>query len=176
MDFARVLHELTEYFADRGMRWAVVGGVAMAAYGFPRTTLDLDFLAERKDQDALVAHLEAEGYTTIHRSEGYSNHQHADVARGRVDFVYVAGETASRLFTAARRVRGPGGTTIPVPSPEHLAAMKVHALASDPARKALELRDIQHLLTLPGVDGASVREHFARRGMEEVWNEIHAEI
>ena len=55
MDFARVLHGLTDYFAERGFRWAVVGGVAMAAYGFPRTTLDLDFLVERKDQDAVVS-------------------------------------------------------------------------------------------------------------------------
>lgn len=37
MDFARVLHELAGHFATEGLPWAVAGGVAMAAYGRPRT-------------------------------------------------------------------------------------------------------------------------------------------
>lgn len=172
MDFARVLTELTEYFAARELRWAVVGGVAMAAYGLPRTTLDLDFLAERKDQDAIVRHLEGEGYRTLYRSEGYSNHRHADADRGRVDFVYVAGETARRLFAGVRDVRGPGGATVPVPSPEHLAAMKIHAMVSDPARKAQELADLRYLLSLPDTDRAAVREQLLRRGLEEEWEDL----
>jgi len=74
-----------------------------------------------------------------------------------------------------RQVKGPGGATVPVPSPEHLAAMKIHAMASDPARKARELLDIRHLLALPDTDREAVRDHLLRRDMEEEWNELSEE-
>lgn len=172
MDFARVLDELAGFFTDHEFRWAVIGGVAMAAYGLPRTTLDLDFVAERSAQDAIVGHLEAQGYRTLYRSEGYSNHRHDDAELGRVDFAYVSGETAKRLFAQARQVPGPGGSMIRVPNPEHVAAMKVHAMASDSTRKARELADLRFLLTLPDVDREAIREQFVRRGLEEEWDEL----
>lgn len=172
MNFARVLDELMGFFADHELRWAVIGGVAMAAYGLPRTTLDLDFVAERSAQDAIVGHLEAQGYRTLYRSEGYSNHQHDDADLGRVDFAYVSGETAKRLFAQARQVPGPGGSMIRVPNPEHVAAMKVHAMASDSTRKTQELADLRFLLTLSDIDREAVREQFVRRGLEEEWNEL----
>lgn len=167
-----MIEELTGFFTDHELRWAVIGGVAMAAYGLPRTTLDLDFVAERGAQAAIVGHLEGLGYRTLYRSEGYSNHQHDDADLGRVDFAYVSGETATRLFAHVRQVHGPGGSTIRVPSPEHVAAMKIHAMASDSTRKAQELADLSFLLTLPGVDREAIREQFVRRGLEEDWDEL----
>ncbi len=167
-----MLDELTGFFTDHELRWAVIGGVAMAAYGLPRTTLDLDFVADRSAQDAIVSHLEAQGYRTLYRSEGYSNHRHDDAERGRVDFVYVSGDTGELLFGHVRQVPGPGGSTIRVPGPEHVAALKVHAMASDATRKAQELADLRFLLTLADIDREAVREQFIRRGMEEAWNDI----
>jgi hypothetical protein len=172
VDFARVLDELTGFFADHELRWAVIGGVAMAAYGLARTTLDLDFVAERSAQEAIVRHLEAQGYRTLYRSEGYSNHQHDDAERGRVDFAYVSGETAQRLFAQVRQVSGPGGSAIQVPSPEHVAAMKVHAMANDTTRKDHELADLRFLLALPDIDREAVREQFVRRGKEDEWDDL----
>jgi hypothetical protein len=42
------------------------------------------------------------------------------------------------------------GTTLLVPRPEHLAAMKVQAMKNDPSRTFQDLADIQALLSLPG--------------------------
>jgi hypothetical protein len=36
------LHKLVEVFADCGASYAVLGGLAMAAYGVPRSTVDVD--------------------------------------------------------------------------------------------------------------------------------------
>ena len=109
MNFAAALGSVQEFLSARGFRSAIVGGVAMAAYGLARTTLDLDLVTESAAQDELVAQLESTGYETLHRSPGYSNHLSSNPALGRIDFVYVAGETAERLFTAARSLPGPGG-------------------------------------------------------------------
>ena len=42
-------------------RWAVVGGVALAACGHPRLTLDLEIVTESGAQDTLVPSLGAAG-------------------------------------------------------------------------------------------------------------------
>jgi hypothetical protein len=48
------------------------------AHGITRATADLDLVTVREAQGALVESLERTGYETLYRSEGYSNHVHAD--------------------------------------------------------------------------------------------------
>lgn len=165
MEFAAVTAEVTRFLDAGGHRWALIGGVGLAAYGLARTTLDLDFATELAAQDRLVAHLEALGYETLHRSRAYSNHLHPETEKGRVDFVYVEGETAEKLFGAVRKLRGPGGRDVVVASPEHLAAMKIQALKNDPERELQDLADLRFLLRLPGVDRAVMRQYFERHGL-----------
>lgn len=172
MDFAAVLASLQTFLEERGWRYALGGGLAMAAYGLPRTTLDLDLVVDGAAQDDLVRYLESLGYETLHRSRGFSNHIHPESYMGTVDFVYVAGETADKVFAAARRLPGPGGAEVQVPSPEHLAAMKVLAMKSDPARTFQELDDIRHLITAAGADREAVRDQFVRHGLEERYRDL----
>jgi hypothetical protein len=174
VDFAAVAIRVTDFLGERGFRAALVGGVGLAAYGLSRTTLDLDLATDRAAQEPLVAFLESLGYETLHRSEGYSNHLHADPSLGRVDFVYVTGETADRLFADCRSVPGPAGRPFPVASPEHLAAMKVLAIKNDPSRLHQDLADLRFLLSLPGVDRAQVRQYFERHGLLDRFEELVA--
>jgi hypothetical protein len=160
VDVARELDEIGAFLKDAGFPFAVVGGVALAGYGHPRMTLDLDVITDADAQDALVAFMESRGFTTLHRSSGYSNHLHANRAHGRVDFVFVRGETARRLFDGVRTVPGPGGRVISVPRPEHLIAMKVQAMKDAPERTWQELVDIGYLMTLEGVDRTEIRGYF----------------
>lgn len=174
MDFERALREVGDFLDRRGAPWAVIGGLGLAALGFPRATLDLDVVVTAKVQDDLVAHLETEGYRTLHRSPGYSNHQHPDPHRGRIDVVYVRGETAEKLFSSTRTVAGPQGRELRVPKPEHLITMKVLAMKNDPERAFQDLADIRLLLKLPGVDRDEVRATFARHGMAERFDELRS--
>jgi Nucleotidyl transferase AbiEii toxin, Type IV TA system len=172
VDFRGEIDEVGAFLAGRGAPYAVVGGVALAGYGHPRMTLDLDLVTDIEAQDALVAFMEGRGFDTLHRSSGYSNHLHQDRRHGRVDVVYVRGETARRLFGALRSVPGPGGSTIPVPKPEHLIAMKVQAMRDAPERTWQELVDIGHLVRLDGVDRNEVRGYFEKSGLLERWHEL----
>jgi len=156
VDFAREFDAVRSFLTDRGFRVAVIGGVALAAYGHPRLTLDLDIVTEAAGQEALVRMMEANGFITLHRSEGYSNHRHPDRIRGRVDVMYVRGETADRLFASMRDLPGPGGNSIPVPKPEHLIAMKVRSIKDAPERTWQDLADIGYLLRIDGVDRAEL--------------------
>ncbi len=172
MDFAAVLERVGGFLEQRGTQFAVVGGVALAAYGIARTTLDLDLIVDAAAQDEVIAFMEASGYETLHRSPGYSNHAHPEPDWGRVDFVYVRGETSRRVFAEVRWITGPRGRRIPVPRPEHLAAMKIQAMHDDPSRAFQEMADLRALLARTDVDREAIREAFASRGMAERYDEI----
>lgn len=172
MDFGIVLDAVSGFLEEKGFRYAVIGGIALASYGMPRTTLDVDFVVESSAQDDLIRFLESRGYKTLHRSTGYSNHEHSDPAWGSIDFVYASGETSEKLFAQARLSPGPRGTEIPLPKPEHLAALKILAMKNDPARTFQEMSDIRFLLSLPGVDRYEIRSYFDRYGMKERFDEL----
>ena len=172
MNFAAVLRSVVDFLEGRTARYAVIGGVAIVMYGLPRTTLDLDLIVESKVQDDLIRWLESLGYRTLHRSSGYSNHAHSDPSWGELDFVYVRGGTAEKLFSGCQRAPGPGGLIVPVPRPEHLASLKVVAMKNDPERTFREQEDIRFLLSLPGVDRREVRSYFERHGLVERFDEL----
>lgn len=174
MDLGRELAQLSARLRAAGIAHLVIGGVALAAYGFARTTLDLDFAIDGDRQDDVVALLEADGFATLHRSRGFSNHLHPQ--RGRVDVVYVRDATREAMFAAARAARIGEGVEAGVPSPEHLAALKAHAIAHDPTRTFQDLADVRSLLTLPGVDRDAVRATFRRAGIESRFDELLATL
>ena len=172
MEFGKVLGLVSGFLDEKGFRYAVIGAVALAAYGLPRTTVDLDLVVESSAQDDLIQFLESLGYQTLHRSSGYSNHRHPDPAWGSIDFVYIGAETSDELFAAARLSEGPRGLPMLIPKPEHLAALKVVAMKNDPSRVLQDMADIRFLINLPGVDRREIRSYFERHGMKDRFDEL----
>jgi hypothetical protein len=157
---------------EHGFPCAAVGGLGLHAYGHSRVTFDLDLVTRAEAQAPLVALLEELGYETLHRSPGYSNHSHPDPEWGGVDVVYVDAETARRLFSACARTLTLGDREVPVPSAEHLIAMKIQALRNDPSRELQDLADIQYLLGLPDTNRAQARGYFAKAGMTDWYDKL----
>lgn len=172
MDFGGAIDRVAIVLAGGGWRWALAGGVALAAYGHARLTLDVDIVTERPAQPALIAALEADGYRTLYASSGFSNHRHDDPGRGRIDLIYVDAGTAETLFADTRELPGPNGRMITVPRPEHLIAMKVQAIKNAPERTWQDMADIGFLLALPGIDRDEARRHFERAGLLERWHDL----
>ncbi|MBP1595732.1 MAG: hypothetical protein H6Q05_1109 [Acidobacteria bacterium] len=172
LDFVRVIGKVEEFFERGKLRFAVIGAFGLHAYGLSRATYDLDFVAEQPAQAGLVPFLESLGYETLHLSAGYSNHLHPDLSMGRLDFVYVDGETSRELFGSARVMPVMEGIALAVPRAEHLAAMKIQAMKNDPERTFQEMADILFLLRLPEIDGEEIRGYFERQGMIERYHEL----
>ncbi len=172
MNFARVIKEVAVFFEREGQPFAVIGAFGLQAYGLIRATSDLDFVTENSAQAKLVSFLESLGYETLHLSTGYSNHLHSDPDLGRLDFVYVGGETSRRLFESARLLPVFEGISLSVPRPEHLAAMKIQAMKNDPERTFQEMADILFLLRLSNTDQEEIRGYFEKQGMIEKYDEI----
>jgi hypothetical protein len=172
VDFPRVLATLAEFLERENVPYAIIGAFGLHAYGLGRATMDVDLVADAGAQQVILAFLESLGYDTLHASAGYSNHLHPVPAMGRVDFVYVGGDTGRLLFGQCTRALDLGERRLPVPRAEHLAAMKVQAMKNDPSRTLQEMADIQFLLRLPGIDDEEIRGYFERAGLLERYHEI----
>jgi len=172
--FDEVLRRFVEFFEGAGIRYALAGGNALLAWGHQRVTHDVDLAVDGTRRNEVVAYAESLGYETAFSSEGYSNHYHSDRDLGHVDFLYLYGHTAEALFSGATR-RNTFGIDLPVLRPEHLIAMKVHAMKSRPMRVLIDAPDIAFLMALPGVDQERVREYFSQQGLLKIYDELEKE-
>ncbi len=161
-----MLAEAKSAFESDGVRFALAGGVAVAAYGIQRATLDLDFVVATGDADAAVVALERSGFKTIRRSEGFSNHLRAEGTE-RIDLLFVAESTASALFARATQQSVFDETSVAVVHPEHLVAMKLFALKQNPDRQAIDLEDVRALLLKGLVDSSIVSGYLVRYELED---------
>lgn len=174
MDFRHALVDLARRLNEENVRWALIGGVAMAFNGVARTTFDIDILVEMDDLDGLDRVLgsmdcdleyrwdESSHFTS--RSEGHTCpidilHAHRPHSRGmleRAEAVPLTHETV----------------VVPVVKPEDLIGLKVQAMVNDRARERQELADIRALLEAVALakrcfDVGRVREYFELFGRGE---------
>ena len=172
MQFDEVLRTFSAFFEREQIRYVLIGGLAVKAWGGGRPTKDIDFAVDREHQQSVITFAESLGYETIYSSNGYSNHVHTDSSRGRIDFMYLAGETAERIFAAARVRSVFDEAGAPVASPEHLAMMKAVAMKNFPHRALFEGEDVRVLLSVPGIDLKAVRDYYAKHGLLDLFDAI----
>ena len=175
MELAAVVGEVRGFLDREGLPFAIVGALALHTYGYSLVPNDVEVLVGSEAQDRLIAFLEKRGFETLHRSDGYSNHLHADPALGRLNVIYVDEDTRGKIFAEAR-LASLAGMSVLVPKPEHLAALKIHAMKNDPSRAFQERADIQFLMKLPGVDREQIRAYFDRSGQLERFHELERSL
>jgi len=59
VEFEQIIEQLNQ----RGLEYALCGGLALAVYAAPRATVDIDLLVERASLDQIKAELRLLGYT-----------------------------------------------------------------------------------------------------------------
>ena len=119
----------------------------------------------------LRAFLERAGYETRAQSEAFSTHVHGDLALGRLDVLYVDDETARQVFAAKRAARFVTRSSVAVPSPDHLIAMKAQSLRADPERRG-DVEDLLTLLARDDVDREAAEQHFRANGLDEIYRSL----
>jgi hypothetical protein len=135
-----ILRRLVEDFEVMGLRWALVGGLAVSARAEPRTTRDVDVAVAVEDDagaEQAVLALRRRGY----RDAGQMLEQQATgrLATMRVvsplrldetavvDLIFASTGIEPEIVAEATPVEVLPGTTIPVATLAHLLAMKVLA-------------------------------------------------
>ncbi|HEX2254036.1 MAG TPA: nucleotidyl transferase AbiEii/AbiGii toxin family protein [Thermoanaerobaculia bacterium] len=157
-----------------GVRWALVGGLAVSARAEPRTTRDVDVaVSVESDPSAerVVRGMVERGYSVTmvleqKDAERLSTVRFSLPAEYRdlvADLLFASSGIEPELVSAADRLRLAPGLTTPVATVAHLIALKV--LAADPARVHERPQDFADLRELFRVatdsDRSTAREALA---------------
>ena len=170
MNMRDFFDSLCTHFTDTGIEFVVIGGFALHAFGSTRMTKDADFLVRERNQGDIAAFLDSLGFERVHASSGFSNHIHP--LGWRVDFVYVNDGTADSIFSDSREMFVFNDLALPVPSAEHLLALKLFAADNDPDRKLQDLADARTVIKNAAIPTQTVRELCTRYHMEDHFNDL----
>jgi len=144
--------------AAAGLDFLVIGGHAVNAHGFIRTTTDFDFLLASRDLRAWREVLEDAGYRLVAPERpirAFAQFEPREPGGLRVDLMLVDDTTFAKLVVGSewlevghRRVRVIGAL--------HLIALKLHALqAPHRVEMGVDYLDIVQLVRLKQIDIAS---------------------
>ncbi len=154
---ADLLREFAEVAARAGVAWYVFGAQAVAAYGVPRTTADVDVtvVLGAVSVERLVAGLTRAGFALKVRDPAFVRETRVLPARHLASGwdldVVLAGPGIEELFAARVRRLQVADLVVPVIAPEDLIATKLLA------QRPKDLEDIRGLLrTAPNLDRAQL--------------------
>lgn len=175
MDFKLVLEKLLTAFGQQGIRYALIGGLALGAWGVARGTVDIDFLVRRDDMEKVDSVMKSLGYECSYRTENVTQYISSLKVFGEVDFLH-AFRTPSldMLERAEERKLFSGSASVRVLRIEDLIGFKVQAIANNEKRKSADMTDIESLLALhkPAVDWSLIEEYFALFGYEDLFKAL----
>ena len=148
--------EFSVEFERAKIPFLLIGGYAVNAYGYSRTTQDVDFMIVSSDFDKAKQILQRCGYRQYVQKDLCARFVDHEREWPPLDLVFVEQETFQNILKEARGVEVLGRKLF-VPSAEHLIALKLHAVKNDPKREAKDLNDIFELIKAQGLDVGSTK-------------------
>jgi len=138
------LHTLADLVAERSLRALLIGGHAVTALGFPRSTFDVDLLVPVSEVEAWKTALASLRLKLSHDQRPFLQFDPpADWPLPPVDLLVVDEETWQRLADDSQ----PGVGLLRTPSAMGIIALKVHA-ATQPDRAEAAERDWRDIFGL----------------------------
>lgn len=174
MDFRAVLELITEEFSKQGIRYAVIGGFALGAWGVARTTIDLDFLLHRDDWEKVDVLLKSKGYECVHKSAEVAQYVSRKHTLGEIDFLLAHRDISRKMLVRAKEKRI-FSHIVKVANPEDVIGLKIQALFNDASRTQKEYMDIESMLGLYGkdLDWQILKEYFELFGLGNKYKEYY---
>lgn len=175
MDFRQVLEKLLKAFEEQDITYALMGGMALGAWGVPRGTVDIDFLVKRDDMDRIDSIMKSLDYECRHRTENVSQYLSPLKIFGEVDFLHAfRTHSLSMLQRAEERKVFDGALSVKVLKIEDLIGFKLQGMVNDETREPQDLADIESLLTVNNkvVDWALIKEYFELFGSTELYKSL----
>ncbi len=158
---------------DTGLPFLIIGGLAVIAHGYPRDTVDLDYLVRHADREAWRQALAKYGYEIAEEHEHFAQFK----SRNRwidLDLMLVNERTFDAMF-AASELKSFGPAAARFPSLEHLLALKLHVARQNLRHRTLgDLDDIINLVLANHIDlrEKKWRQLFERYGNLELYEKV----
>ena len=153
--FEPLLLQLASDLASEGVRWAVIGGLAVGVRTEPRFTRDLDVVVSTADDgeaEALVRSLLSKGYRILAQIEQTATLRLATVRLAPpqaregtiVDLLFASSGIEPEVVAESEEIRAFDGPPAPIAQTPHLIALKI--LSRDDERREQDRRDLRMLI------------------------------
>jgi len=167
---------LNELLLKDGLKFLMIGGHAVNAYGYSRLTHDLDILVNRDDRAKWLAALQAAGFALQHDGGGFLRFTAAEGDQWPLDLMLATPPTFSKMLAASQEIQQ-GEFRVRIPSLDHLFVLKLHALKA--GEKARQFKDFMDILSLVQVNKVEVgsdsfRQLCEQYGGKEIYGRILA--
>lgn len=141
-----LLARITRKGDEGNIPFAIIGAMALGAYGLPRFTADIDLLTEEDQRRPLLALLQELGFVCFQETESFAQLDSEMGVLGKVDVMFV--QTAAGRELLARRIRVSDDLmgSFPVIQPTDYIVLKLMAVANDPTRREHDEGDVIALL------------------------------
>jgi predicted nucleotidyltransferase len=146
MDFEKVIQQVIGAMEAAKVRYALIGGFAMALRGVQRATVDLDFILMLDDLEKADAILKTFGYERAFRSENVSHYQSEAMDWGRIDILHAFRGPSLSMLRRADLLAVTPELTLRVVQIEDIIGLKIQALQNDPRRLENDWHDIRLLV------------------------------
>lgn len=146
MDFLQIIRKVCGSLDAAGVRYALIGGFAMALRGVQRATVDLDFILMLQDLDHADRVLRAAGFRREFHSENVSHYLADQPEPGRIDLLHAFRAPSLSMLRRADRIPVADGLDVPVVQAEDIVGLKVQAAVNDPRRADEDWSDIRLLM------------------------------
>jgi len=138
MDLRKTLITASEVLQKNGIAHALIGGFSLAVHGVPRTTQDVDFLADGEKKEQIKRILTHTGFSL--RFE--SNEVLQFGGPGFIDILLANRPLSQKMLTDAILK---SDFPVKVLKVEDIIGLKIQAYHNDPKRKLQDLADIKAL-------------------------------
>ncbi len=156
MNFELVIRRVIGALETEGVRYALIGGFAMALRGVQRATMDLDFILMLEDMEKVDRILRVCGYEKVYESHNVSHYASADQSWGRIDILHAFRGPTLGMLKRAEMIPVFQDLGMRVVHIEDIVGLKVQAAVNDPTRAVRDWADIRMLLEAASERGAVI--------------------
>lgn len=156
MNFITVLGSLIKELDQQGIRYALIGGFAMAMRGVQRATMDLDLILALDDLEGAHSLLLQYGYERAFYSENVSHYQSQDPEWGRIDILHAFRAPSLKMLDRAERLELTADIALKVARIEDIIGLKIQAMSNDLRRAEQDWLDCRQLSRLAWQEGISL--------------------
>ena len=146
MDFTRVFNDVTRHLDQADIRYALIGGFAMALRGVQRATIDLDFILMLDDLKVADKIFIQAGYTKAFKNENVSHYMSPEDTLGRIDILHAFRGPTLSMLERADRIKVSDAHSVPVVQAEDIIGLKIQAIVNSPERATSDWTDIRMIL------------------------------
>ena len=145
MKYETAINLIHSEFKRIDLRFMIVGGFALTAYGVTRLTADVDVMIDEGDFEKVRSVLEQFDYHIGSKHQNFARCQSCDDGLMDIDLLFVGTRTLNRMLKEGKHEMI-GCRDFIVPSLNHLIAMKLHAIKYNP--KMREFKDLPDVINL----------------------------